>query len=87
MRRKTPRLFVDQPALAGGYLSFTRDHAHYLLDVMRLKSGDKVLVFNGRDGEWHVELTKRDVGKRPVNSFNRPDRSLRSLDLISASRQ
>jgi 16S rRNA (uracil1498-N3)-methyltransferase len=82
MSRKTPRLFVDQPAFVGRHLSFTRDHAHYLLDVMRLKSGDKVLVFNGRDGEWHVELTetgrRKALGKfiqqtRPQPAFTGPD--------------
>jgi 16S rRNA (uracil1498-N3)-methyltransferase len=82
MSRKTPRLFVDQPAFIGRYLSFTRDHAHYLLDVMRLKSGDKVIVFNGRDGEWHVELTetgrRKALGKfiqqtRPQPAFTGPD--------------
>ena len=62
MSRNTPRLFIDQPAFAGHDLSFSRAHAHYLIDVMRLKSGDQVFVFNGRDGEWHVELT--ETGRR-----------------------
>ena len=63
MSRNTPRLFVDQPAFAGRGLSFSREHAHYLIDVMRLTSGDQVSVFNGRDGEWHVELTETDRRK------------------------
>ncbi len=29
-----------------------RAQAHYLRDVLRLKDGDGVLVFNGKDGEW-----------------------------------
>ena len=62
MSRNTPRLFVDQHAFAGHDLSFSREHAHYLIDVMRLTSGDQVFVFNGRDGEWHVELT--ETGRR-----------------------
>lgn len=32
------------------------DAAHYLTRVMRLKVGDAVAVFNGRDGEWRAEL-------------------------------
>ena len=63
MSRNTPRLFVDQHAFAGHDLSFSREHAHYLIDVMRLTSGDQVFVFNGRDGEWHVELTETDRRK------------------------
>jgi 16S rRNA (uracil1498-N3)-methyltransferase len=31
-------------------------HAHYLIDVLRSKGGEHVLVFNGRDGEWCAEL-------------------------------
>lgn len=30
--------------------------AHYLARVMRLGGGDRARVFNGRDGEWEVEL-------------------------------
>ena len=28
------------------------EHAHYLFNVMRIKVGDQVRLFNGRDGEW-----------------------------------
>ena len=30
--------------------------ANYLGNVLRLKAGDPVLVFNGRDGEWRATL-------------------------------
>jgi 16S rRNA (uracil1498-N3)-methyltransferase len=33
---------------------------HYLLTVLRLKSDDSVLVFNGRDGEWRARLAGAD---------------------------
>jgi len=33
-----------------------RSQANYLLNVLRLKAGDPVLVFNGRDGEWRAAL-------------------------------
>ena len=32
--------------------------SHYLVDVMRMKVGDGVLAFNGRDGEWRCELAQ-----------------------------
>jgi 16S rRNA (uracil1498-N3)-methyltransferase len=34
--------------------------AHYLLNVMRLKAGDELLLFNGRDGEWRALLAEAD---------------------------
>jgi 16S rRNA (uracil1498-N3)-methyltransferase len=37
-------------------------HANHLVRVLRLKSGDSVLVFNGRDGEWQAALA--GTGKR-----------------------
>ncbi len=38
-------------------MALDRAQAHYLGTVLRLKSGDRVLVFNGRDGEWSAALT------------------------------
>ncbi len=33
-----------------------RAQANYLLNVLRLKAADSVLIFNGRDGEWRAEI-------------------------------
>jgi 16S rRNA (uracil1498-N3)-methyltransferase len=51
-----PRLFVDAPLATGGRVPVDRAQANYLLSVLRLKAGDAVLVFNGRDGEWRAEI-------------------------------
>jgi 16S rRNA (uracil1498-N3)-methyltransferase len=56
------RLFVEPDLKAGLGVVPTRDQIHYLLNVMRLKDGDKIRVFNGRHGEWSAHLdavTKR----------------------------
>jgi 16S rRNA (uracil1498-N3)-methyltransferase len=53
---RSPRLFIDAPLNAGGPISLDAAQAHYLIDVMRLREGDAVLVFNGRDGEWRAVL-------------------------------
>ena len=55
---RTPRLYVDQGLAAGGAAALTKEQAHYLVDVMRMKVGDGVLAFNGRDGEWRCELAQ-----------------------------
>lgn len=36
--------------------------AHYLSGVMRLRVGDEIAVFNGRDGEWSARIA--EAGKR-----------------------
>jgi 16S rRNA (uracil1498-N3)-methyltransferase len=46
------RLFVDVPLAGGGLLEPSAAQAHYLLTVMRRRTGDEVVLFNGRDGEW-----------------------------------
>jgi 16S rRNA (uracil1498-N3)-methyltransferase len=51
-----PRLFLDAPLKAGEGVALDRGQANYLLNVLRLKSGGSVLVFNGRDGEWRAEI-------------------------------
>jgi 16S rRNA (uracil1498-N3)-methyltransferase len=53
---RIPRLFVDAGLRSGAAVPLVRDQANYLLNVLRLQSGDEVLVFNGRDGEWRAIL-------------------------------
>lgn len=60
-----PRLFVDAPLAEGARAALTREQANYLLNVMRLGEGDALVAFNGRDGEWRVEIagaTKKAAG-------------------------
>jgi 16S rRNA (uracil1498-N3)-methyltransferase len=59
---RLPRLYIDAPLAAGARLALDAAQANYLKNVMRLKAGDGVLVFNGREGEWRTALT--DGGKR-----------------------
>jgi 16S rRNA (uracil1498-N3)-methyltransferase len=54
---KAPRLFVDSPLESDVRIPLDRGQANYLLNVLRLGTGDTVLVFNGRDGEWRVEIS------------------------------
>jgi 16S rRNA (uracil1498-N3)-methyltransferase len=56
------RLHVDAALGIGVQVRPDEKQAHYLLHVMRAKAGDRVNLFNGRDGEWSarvMELTKR----------------------------
>ena len=48
----TIRLFVEAPLAAGAAVVLASGQAHYLRNVMRRKPGDRVRLFNGRDGEW-----------------------------------
>jgi 16S rRNA (uracil1498-N3)-methyltransferase len=59
---RTPRLYVDAPLKPGGEVPLNRGQANYLLNVLRLKRDDEVLLFNGRDGEFRATLA--GTGKR-----------------------
>jgi 16S rRNA (uracil1498-N3)-methyltransferase len=64
MPSKLQRLFVKSPLRAGAEIALTTDQAHYLANVLRSKTGDRVLVFNGVDGEWCARLS--NVTKKAV---------------------
>jgi len=53
---RAPRLYVDDDLKPERTLTLSRDHSHYLLNVMRCRTGTVVRLFNGRDGEWAAEL-------------------------------
>lgn len=58
------RLFAEAELRSGARLPVGADRANLLLNVLRLKAGDRLLAFNGRDGEWRatlIEAKKRDA--------------------------
>ena len=62
---RIPRLYAGSALTAGAAIVLEPPQAHYLLHVLRLKGGDPVLLFNGRDGEWRGQL--ETPGKRTVS--------------------
>jgi len=52
----TPRLCLDDDLALGRTLALAQQAANYLVNVLRLKSGARVLAFNGRDGEFAAAL-------------------------------
>ncbi len=54
------RLFVDQLMVEGGRLQLDRGQSNYCVNVLRMREGARLLVFNGREGEWRAELVAAD---------------------------
>jgi 16S rRNA (uracil1498-N3)-methyltransferase len=52
------RLFVEAPLRPRAEIKLRVGQAHYLRSVLRLEPGRRVLLFNGRDGEWLAELSQ-----------------------------
>ncbi|MEW6539769.1 MAG: 16S rRNA (uracil(1498)-N(3))-methyltransferase [Pseudomonadota bacterium] len=80
------RLHVTSPLAAAAPVAPTLDQSRYLTQVMRLKAGDDLLVFNGRDGEWRctvAEVLKKGVILRAEEQV-RPQTFGPDLELIVA---
>ncbi|WP_425992619.1 16S rRNA (uracil(1498)-N(3))-methyltransferase [Brevundimonas sp. TWP2-3-2] len=80
------RLHVIPDLSAGAAVAPTLDQSRYLTQVMRLRLGDDLLIFNGRDGEWRAtiaEILKKGVVLRAGEQV-RPQTLGPNLDLIVA---
>jgi 16S rRNA (uracil1498-N3)-methyltransferase len=53
---RTARLFVEAELAPGAAVALDSAPANYLVNVLRLRAGADVLVFNGREGEWRASL-------------------------------
>lgn len=60
----TPRLFIDSPLSQGLDVRIDTGQAHYLLSVMRIKTGAPIRLFDDRTGEWLAEVSI--IGKRDL---------------------
>lgn len=60
------RLYVSAALEPGGSVELEPGQVHYLLRVMRLSQGERILLFNGRDGEWQGRLAPHGRAKVAV---------------------
>lgn len=80
------RLFIDAPLASGALLTLDEKPSHYLSHVLRMKVGEEVALFNGRDGEWRAVLhaaAKRGISLQ-VKERLRPHRLPPDLWLLFA---
>lgn len=80
------RLFVAVALETGATVTLDDGQTHYLLHVLRAGVGDRVLLFNGRDGEWRAEITaatKRGIALS-VAARTAPQRGVPDLWLVFA---
>ena len=80
------RLYVEAALGEGARLLLDGGQAHYLLHVMRAKLGERISLFNGRDGEWLAQIA--DTGKRDCTlaceKLTAPQREVPDLWLVFA---
>jgi 16S rRNA (uracil1498-N3)-methyltransferase len=68
---RSQRLFVELALTEGATVPLEAAQANYLVNVLRLKAGASILVFNGRDGEWRAELAATGKKKVALNIVER----------------
>ena len=81
---RSPRLYVEADLKAGATVTLEAPQAHYLRTVLRLKEGDAVLAFNGRDGEWRATLAAGKRGALKLEAQARPQTAPLDLHYLFA---
>ncbi|MFN3764529.1 MAG: 16S rRNA (uracil(1498)-N(3))-methyltransferase [Aliihoeflea sp.] len=61
---KMQRLFVEGGLSGDGTVALSAQQSHYLTNVIRMREGGELLVFNGRDGEWRASVAA--ISKKSV---------------------
>jgi 16S rRNA (uracil1498-N3)-methyltransferase len=69
-----PRLYVNPPLARAAQIALDQTQVNYVRNVLRLSEGARILVFNGRDGEWETSVTtsKRKYVTLAVDKLTRP---------------
>lgn len=52
------RLYREDVLFQNQEVVLSENQSHYIQRVMRLKKGDTLLLFNGRDGEWKAQIVE-----------------------------
>ncbi len=80
------RLFVAPDLCADARVTIDGGQANLLLNVLRLKAGDGVLLFNGRDGEWRAEIeeVKKRAAVLKIVAHTRPQEGGPDIDCCFA---
>lgn len=50
------RIYTNNPITKLSLIELSKEHSHYLLNVLRLKNGDKIRIFNEYDGEYLTSI-------------------------------
>ena len=82
----TPRLYLAGDLSEGASAALSRDQAHYLVTVLRLGPGARVLIFNGRDGEYAASIgaVSRNAATLTIGERTRPQEVPPDVDYLFA---
>ena len=71
------RIHIESKIIKNVEINITRSQYHYLVNVMRKKDGDKILIFNENYGEWVALVSKKKkIELLPLKKTERDERLL-----------
>ena len=81
MKQKTKiRLFVQSELISGGKICLNEAQSHYLSNVMKCKTGDNILCFDNKNGEYLCQIAEQNkhqtiavVGEKTRDYYLPPD--------------
>jgi len=86
------RIYLDKKLNLDLDLILEKEDAHYLKNVMRLREGDNVFLFNSKDGEFKGEIISSDKKNTKVKliskieNINKPGKISLIFSLIKSSK-
>ena len=75
------RLFYHKELKNGLISKLSEGQSHYIKNVMRLKAGDKISLFNSFNGEWDASILahSKDITEFKVEKLSRPQEEENNL--------
>ncbi len=75
------RLFYPKELKSGLISKLSESQSHYTKNVMRLKQGDKISLFNSSNGEWDASILvhDKDLTEFKVEKLSRPQEEQSNL--------
>ncbi len=75
------RLYFSKNLTSGIILKLPKNQSHYIKNVVRLKKGDKISLFNSLSGEWDGIILQhgRDFTEFKVEKLSRPQEKQNNL--------
>jgi 16S rRNA (uracil1498-N3)-methyltransferase len=86
------RIYLDKKLNLDLDLILEKEDAHYLKNVMRLREGDNVFLFNSKDGEFKGEIISSDKKNTKIkliskiDNINKPGKISLIFSLIKSSK-
>ena len=71
---KKIRIFLNENLNEQSEIILSKDQSHYLSSVMRLKEGQKVLFFNGNDGEFYGIINSIVKKKQQLKFYQKKEK-------------